>query len=134
MEEVLSDTSKFVKVQFDPKHKVNKDMRHVLDMEDSIKQCLDDLLENNYLSQDDYKQLKPVGSRLGIMYGLCKVHKDQTNGLEIPPFRPILSAIKTCAYNLSKFFVPILEEFTINEYTVKNSFFFAQEIVIYVTF
>ena len=127
MEELLSDTSKFVKVQFNPKHKVNKEIRHILDMEDSIKKCLDDLLENNYLSQEDHKQLKPVGSRPGIMYGLCKVHKDQTNGLELPAFRPILSAIKTCTYNLAKFFVPLLKEFTINEYTVKDSFSFADE-------
>ena len=128
MEELLSDTSKFVIVQFNPKHKVNKEIRHILDMEDSIKKCLDDLLENNYLSQEDHKQLKPVGSRPGIMYGLCKVHKDQTNGLELPAFRPILSAIKTCTYNLAKFFVPLLKEFTINEYTVKDSFSFADEI------
>ena len=118
-----------MKVQFNPKHKVNKELRHILDMEDSIKQCLDDLLETNYLSQEDYKRLKPVGSRPGVMYGLCKVHKDQTNGVELPPFRPILSAIQTCAYNLAKFFVPILKEFTINEYTVKDSFSFAEEIV-----
>ena len=129
MEEILSDTTKFVKVQFNPKHKVNKEIRHILDMEDSIKSCLDELFENNYLSQEDYKQLKPVGSRPGVLYGLCKVHKDRTNGLEVPPFRPILSAIRTCAYNLAKFFVPILKEFTINEYTVKDSFSFADEIV-----
>ena len=36
MEEILSDTTKFVKVQFNPKHKVNKEIRHILDMEDSI--------------------------------------------------------------------------------------------------
>ena len=36
MEELLGDTSKFVKVQFNPKHKVNKELRHILDMEDSI--------------------------------------------------------------------------------------------------
>ena len=129
MEELLSDTTKFVQVQFNPKHPVNKEIRHILDMEENIKNCLDDLLENNYLSQEDYKQLKPVGSRPGIMYGLCKVHKDQTNGVELPPFRPILSAIRTCAYNLAKFFVPILKDFTINEYTVKDSFSFAEEII-----
>ena len=69
-----------------------------------------------------------MGSRPGVMYGLCKVHKDQTNGLELPPFCPILSAIRTCSYNLAKFFVPILKESTINEYIVKDSFSFAEEI------
>ena len=32
------------------------------------------------------------------------------------------------SYNLAKFFVPILKEFTINEYTVKDSFSFSNEI------
>ena len=128
-EELLSDTSKFVQVQFNPKHSVNKEIRHILDMEENIKTCLDDLLQNHYLSEEDYKHLKPVGKRPGIMYGLCKVHKDTTNGSEVPPFCPILSAIKTCSYNLAKFFVPILKDFTINEYTIKDLFSFAEEIV-----
>ena len=46
----------------------------------------------------------------------------------LPPPRSILSAIGTCSYNLAKFFVPILKEFTINEYTVKDSFPFSNEI------
>ena len=98
-------------------------------MEDEIKSCLDDLLEQNYLTKDDYKLLKPVGTRPGIMYGLCKVHKDKSNGSVLPPFRPILSAIRTCAYNMAKFFVPLLKEYTVNEHTVKDSFSFAEEIV-----
>ena len=31
-------------------------------------------------------------------------------------------------YNIAKFFVPYLEQFTTNEFTVKDSFTFAQEI------
>ena len=72
--------------------------------------------------------MKPIGSRPGVMYGLCKVHKDTTDGQELPPFRPILSAIRTCTYNLAKFFVPILKEYTTNEYTIKDSFTFAEEV------
>ena len=128
MEDLLSDTTKFVKVGFNPKHKVNKELRHILDMEEAIKSCMDDLLDNNYLSEEDYKLMKPTGSRPGIMYGLCKVHKDLTNGQVLPPFRPILSAIRTCTYSLAKFFVPILKEYTINEYTIKDSFTFAEEV------
>ena len=101
METLLSDTSKFSKVSFNPKHKVNKELRHILDMEEAIKHCLDDLLHRNYLSEEDYKLMKPTGSRPGVMYGLCKIHKDTTNGTELPPFRPILSAISTCTYSLA---------------------------------
>ena len=72
------------------------------------------------------KSIKPVGSRPGIMYGLCKVHKEEVDGC--PLFRPILSALQTPTYNLAKFLVPILDPLTKNEYTVKDSFHFAEEI------
>ena len=78
MEELLSDCSKFVKIEFNWKHTVNQDVRHLLDLELEIKSCLDDLLNKNYLSKDDYKYLKPCGSKPGIMYGLCKIHKGAT--------------------------------------------------------
>ena len=60
------------------------------------------------------------------MYGLAKVHKIVTDGL--PSFRPILSAIGTPTYKLAKFLVPILEPLTTNEYTIKDSFTFAEEL------
>ena len=47
----------------------------------------------------------------------------------VSPFRPILSAIGTSSCNLAKFFVPLLKQYTINEYTVKDSFSFCKEIV-----
>ena len=61
------------------------------------------------------------------MYGLCKVHKDIIDNC--PPFRPIFSAINTPTYKLAKFLVPILKSLTSNEYTVKDSFAFVEEIV-----
>ena len=128
MEELLSDTSKFQSITFNPKHKVNKEVRHLVDMENTIKACLDDLLQKQYLSADDHKFMTPCGSRPGIMYGLCKVHKERKNGKKTPPFRPILSAIGTCSYNMAKFFVPILKPVSINQYTVNDSFSFADEI------
>ena len=56
------------------------------------------------------------------MYGLPKVHK---NGY---PIRPIMSAIGTFNYKLSKFLVPILSPITLNQYTVKDTFNFVKEI------
>ena len=90
MEKMLSDTNKFFKVTFNPKHKVNKEIRHLLDIESSIKNCLDYLFNKSYLSKEDYKFLKLVGSKPGIMYGLCKVRKYNLSTNDIPPFRPIL--------------------------------------------
>ena len=73
------------------------------------------------------KFVKPVGTRPSIiMYGNCKVHKQQVDGC--PTFRSILSALQTPTYNLAKFLVPILNPLTKNEYTVKDSFQFAGEI------
>ena len=53
MEKILSDTNKFLKVSFNPKHKVNKEIQHLLDIESSIKNCLDGLLNSHYLSKED---------------------------------------------------------------------------------
>ena len=61
------------------------------------------------------------------MYGLCKVHKDIIDNC--PPFRPVLSAINTPTYKLAKFLVRILKSLTSNQYTVKDSSAFAEEIV-----
>ena len=63
----------------------------------------------------------------GILYGLCKVHKAIID--ICPPFRPILSAIGTPSYKLAKFLVPKLSSITFNEFTVKDYFASAEEIV-----
>ena len=62
------------------------------------------------------------------MYGLCKVHKGKGASNNVPPFRPVLSAIGTCTYSIAKLFTPILKEFTLNEYTVREQFFFCDVI------
>ena len=45
------------------------------------------------LSDKQYKKTNSVGSRHGVLYGLCKVYK--AIGDVFPPFRPILCAIGT---------------------------------------
>ena len=67
MEELPSDRSKFVKIEFNSKHTVNQDVRHLLYMKLEIISCLDDLLNKTYLSKDDYKYLKPCESKPGII-------------------------------------------------------------------
>ena len=71
--------------------------------------------------------MRLCGSKPGVLNRLCTVHKKRNEPNSLPPLSPILSAIGTCSYNL----VPILKEFkefTINEYTVKDSFSFSNEI------
>ena len=43
-------------------------------------------------------------------------------------FRPILSAIETPSYKLPKFLVPKLSSITFNEFTIKDSCTFTEEI------
>ena len=79
------------------------------------------------MTEQPYKKIKAVGSNPGILYGLFKVHK---TGVDVcPPFRPILSAIGTPTYKLAKYLVPKLASITANEFSVKDSFCFAEEIV-----
>ena len=72
--------------------------------------------------------MKPCGSKLGVLYGLCKIHKKTDEPNSLSPLRPILSTIGTCLYNLAKFFLLIFNEFTTNEYTVQDSLPFSNEI------
>ena len=55
------------------------------------------------------------------------MHETLKNGF--PPFRPILSAIGTPTYKLEKCLVPLLSDITQNEFTVKDSLTFANEIL-----
>ena len=88
---------------------------------------LKQLNDSQVISDTEYKKLKPRGSRFGISYGLCKIHKSLIDNC--PPLRPILSAIKTPSYNIAKHLVPILELLTTNKFIIKNSFEFAKEVV-----
>ena len=79
------------------------------------------------MSEETRRHLKPVRTRLGIMYGTCKVHKKCVDGC--PPFEPILSALQTPTCKLTKYLVSTLEPLTTTKYRVKDLFNFANEIV-----
>jgi hypothetical protein len=61
-----------------------------------------------------------------VLYGLAKVHKPTVNN--IPKLRPILSAINSPTYKISQYMNQLLKPFTSNQYTVKDSFSFAEDI------
>ena len=115
MESVVSDKSKFSLVT-DP---ILKTMRQV---EDKINRLLTKLKSLGMISGEVYKRIYASGSTPGILYGLPKIHKT------LAPLRPIFSACGTPAYNLAKFLVPVLAPLTRNEFTVSNSYEFAEEI------
>ena len=122
MKNILDDKSKFQRVYLDH----DKILNHLIHMENRVTDVLKNLRAEKGISIEQDKDLSPSSSRSGIMYGLAKVHKIVTDGL--PSFRPILSAIGTPTYKLAKFLVPMLEPLIFNEYTIKGSFKFAEEL------
>ena len=122
MRNILFDSSKFTQVSVAE----DKQFNFIANVEKHITDLLKNLKNSEKKLETVYKSLKPRGSRFGILYGLCKVHKQLVDNC--PPFRPIKSAIKTPICNLAKFLVPLLEPITTNMYTVKNSFAFSKEI------
>ena len=123
MESILSDKFKFQEVKFTT---INGELDYLVNLETDIKTFLKELHDKNILSDSEVKELTPHGSRPGILYGLCKVHKGCVD--KSPPFRPILSAIRTPSYGLAKFLVPLLSELTKNNYVCKDSFSFAKDV------
>ena len=92
-----------------------------------INDYLKSLEKSGSLTTDQYKNIKAIGSRPGILYGLCKFHKSIIN--VCPPFRPIILRIETSSYKLEKFLAPKLSSITFNEITVKDYLAFVEEIV-----
>ena len=123
MNDILSDQKKFSKVSL----KGDTLLNFAISQEKHIDKFLKKLVESKSMTEKTRKSLKPVGTRPVVMYGSYKVHKGSVGNC--PPFRPILSALNTPTYKVAKFLVPILEPLTTNEFTVKDSFHFAEEIV-----
>ena len=120
---LLSNSDKFKTLNIEQ----GKQLNYVISQEIRLKAIFKSLLDKGRITKDVYFKLYPWGSRPGILYGLPKVHKPCIDNC--PAYRPILSAIGTPSYKLAKFLVPILSSITSNEYTTKDSFSFAKEIV-----
>ena len=122
IEKILDDATKFEKVKIE-KEILNFSINHERRTNDHLKS----LEKSGSLTTDQYKKIKAIGGRPGILYGICKVHEAIID--VCPPFRAIILAIGTPSYKLAKFLVPKLSSITFNEFTVKDSFAFAEEIV-----
>ena len=119
MEKTISDPSKFKPIE-EPMEKFT------LRVEDKINRFLLKLKNLKKIPSEVYDKLRSTGSSPGILYGLPKIHKpDFSSKFQ---FRPIFAAYKTPSYNLAKYLVPILNPLTTNQYTVENSYKFAEEI------
>ena len=112
MNEILSDASKFVLCN-------EVWTKLIWRLEDKINRILRDLKKGNKIDQVIFDNLLVTGSNLGFMYGLPKVHKPGN------PMRPILSACSQASFKLAKFLVPWLAPFAQNQFTLSNSYTFA---------
>ena len=101
----LNDRGKFEKTNL----KSDGILNFTINQEKSVGNILKKLVTSSSISEETRRSLKPVGTRPGIMYGLCKVHGDIIDNC--PSFRPFLSAIYTPTSKLAKFFVPILKSY-----------------------
>ena len=115
VEEILNDKTKFKSILEDP-------FKYITKLEDKLARILRKLLKLKVITDETFKYLYSSGSTLGVLYGLPKIHKVNN------PIRPILSTIGTFNYNLAKFFVPIIEPLTVNNFTLQNSYDFVKEI------
>ena len=95
-EEILNDHTKFSNLEIPP----GKEINYITNLEKKITSDLKLLKDEEIIDKATYKNIKPVGSRPGVLYGLGKVHNEINNGL--PPFRPILSAIGTPTYHFAE--------------------------------
>ena len=67
MDTILADKSKFQLLNEDP-------VKVTLQCENQVKSLLKKLKAENSLSEKNYNELYPTGSRIGILYGLPKIH------------------------------------------------------------
>ena len=102
-------------------------MNHLIHMEERIICLLKSLEDQGEISEKERNDLYPSGSQPEVLYELAKIHKALVDG--IPSFQPIFSAIVTPTYKLIKFCDQLLKPRTKNEYTIKDSFSFAKEVL-----
>ena len=107
-QEILKDQTKFSRIHADP-------LRIMFQLRDKMNNYLETLRGKKKISSETYNHLYISSAKPGILYGLPKTHKTNI------PIRPILSAINTFNYKLSKFLVPILQPIATNEYTLTST-------------
>ena len=76
---------------------------------------------------NEFKSICPISTRHDILYGLSKVHKTGIDN--ILKIWLILLAIYTPFNKLAKFSVLVLSPITITVCTVKDSLYFAKEVI-----
>ena len=122
---LLLDSSKLLELA----NGEDKWINYIVNLESSLKDPFKVIKNDEKISEKEIDSISPVETMPGILYGNPKVLEMVVNST--PKFRPILSAINTPTYSSAKYLKPILSQITTNEFIVKNSFDFAEEVVNY---
>ena len=117
IEKIISDTSKFERLNEDP----------TLKREASLQRFLCKLKQKNFFNEIEYDKLYPSGSAPARIYGTPKMHKFSSSD-SFPKCRPIVSSIGTFNYNLARFVCDLLSPLVPNYYSCKNNFSFVSQI------
>ena len=117
IEELISDTSKFEKLNEDP----------TLKHETSLQSFLHKLKQKNFFNENEYDKLYPSGSALACIYGTPQMHKFSPSD-SFPKLRPIVSSVGTFNYNLARFLCDLLSPLVSNDYSCKDAFSFVAQI------
>ena len=117
IEEIISDPSKFGKLNEDPN----------LKREASLQRFLRKLKQKNFFNEIEYDKLHPSGSAPARIYGTPKMHKFSSSD-SCPKLRPIVSSIATFNYNIACFLRDLLSPLVPNDYSCKDNFSFVSQI------
>ena len=123
MKEMLNKNDQFLKLSIQEEKQSN----FLINLVKKIREPLKEVYQLDIIDKKTYDKLSPVNSHFGILHGLAKVHKQLI--INSPPFRPVLSAIGTPTYNITKFCVAILKPLTTNDYTLKDKFELSNDIL-----
>ena len=116
IEELISDTSKFEKLNEDPTLKREASLRFLCKLK-----------QKNFFNENEYDKLYPSGSAPAHIYGTPKMHKFSPSD-SFPTICPIVSSIGTFNYNLARFLCDLLSPLVPNNYSCKDTFAFVSQI------
>ena len=116
--EILADANKFEKLG--PVDIMSASKKAENQIRDELKR----LFDGGWLSEEQRKDIQPIGSQLPRLYGLPKIHKTNC------PFRPILSMTNAPQERLAKWLLKMIRpaERFYTKHCVKDSFTFAKEV------
>ena len=93
----------------------------VTETQDKVSRFLNNLVTLKTIDFNEARTLRPVGSSPDIHHWLPNIHKLTVD------LRQIIAAI----HKLSKFLIPFFSNFTLNEYTARNSYDLSQYLSVY---